>query len=135
MHRWWFCPRGVDALGAFAATLLLLSPAGAIAAPKRLDCNLTNFETKAGPKSDSGAEKRSITVVFDEEAKGLTVYQDGSARVLKNVTISQTSMNGYVDDISLGIEPSSWNIVFQTYEPDSTRVEFGTCSLSTKPPP
>ncbi|MGP0088830.1 MAG: hypothetical protein ACLPKB_02555 [Xanthobacteraceae bacterium] len=125
----------MDAFGALAGALLLLSPAGAIAAPKRLDCNLTDFETKAGPKSDSGTEKRSITVVFDEEAKGLTVYQYGSARVLNNVTISQTSMNGYVNDISLGIDPSSWNIVFQTYEPDTTRVEFGVCGLSAKPLP
>lgn len=135
MHYLWFYRRAVDALGAFVGAFLLLSPAGAIAAPKRLDCNLTNFETKAGPKSDSGTEKRSITVVVDEEAKGLTVYQDGNARALNNVTISQTSMNGYVADISLGIDPSTWNIVFQTYEPDTTRVEFGVCGPSAKPLP
>jgi len=115
--------------------LVPVSSAGAIAAPKRLDCSLTDIETKAGAKSDFEAENRSITVVVDAEAKALTVYQDGSARVLNNVTITQTSMNGYVGDISLGIASASWSIVFQTYAPDSMRTEFGACIPSAEPPP
>jgi hypothetical protein len=132
----------VEALSALAAALLLLSPAGAIAAPKRLDCNLTILETTAGPKSavgaksNVGAESRSITVMFDEEAKALTVYQDGTAQVLNNVTMSQVAMSGYVSgEMSLSIDPSSWSIAFQAYKPESTSTEFGACILSVKPPP
>lgn len=136
MHHWRFCARAVDVLGALAAALLLVSPFAALAAPKRLDCNLTSLETRVGPKTDVTAENRSITVVFDQDAKALTVYPDGSALALTNVTMSQIAMSGYVSGkVSLSIDPSSWSIAFQTYKPDSTSTEFGTCSLSAKPPP
>ena len=135
MKRRRFCSSGVNAGAALAAACLLLSPAGAIAVPKRLDCTLTELETKAGSKSDFAAESRSITVVFDEQAQVLSVYQDGGARVLNNVTISETSMNGYVGDISLGIATTSGNMVIQTYAPGSTRAEFGACSPSAEPLP
>jgi len=136
MHHWRSRPRAVDVVGTLAATLLLVSPLAARAAPKRLDCNLTSLETRAGPKTDVGAENRSITVVFDEEAKALTVYPDGSALALTNVTMSSIAMSGYVSGkVSLSIDPSSWNIAFQTYKPESTSTEFGTCSPSAKPPP
>ena len=80
-------------------------------------------------------EKRSISIVFDGKAKELTVYQDGSAQALNNVTATVTSINGYNDQISLGINSADWDIVFQTYEPDSTRAEFGVCSPNTQPLP
>jgi len=74
--------------------------------------------------------------VFDQDAKALTVYPDGGALALTNVTMSQIAMSGYVSGkVSLSIDPSSWNIAFQTYKPDSTSTEFGTCSPSAKPPP
>ncbi len=136
MHHWRFSARAVDVLGALAAALLLVSPFAALAAPKRLDCKLTSLETRAGPKTDVAAESRSITVVFDQDAKALTVYLDGSALALTNVTMSQIAMSGYVSGkVSLSIDPSSWSIAYQTYKPDSTSTEFGTCSLSAKPPP
>jgi len=136
MHHLRSCPTAVEALGALAAALLLLSTAGAIAAPQRLDCNLTSLETKTGSTTDVGAENRPITVVFDQETKALTVYPDGSAVVLTNVTMSQIAMSGYVGgQVSLSIDPSSWSIVFQTYKPASTITEFGACSLSVKPLP
>jgi hypothetical protein len=127
----------VGVLGALAAALLPLSPADAIAALQRRDCSLTVVETKAGSKQDVGAENRSIVVVFDDEAKAITVNQDGSSQVLNHVTMTQMTMNGYAADMSLGIDLSSWKIVFQTYQPDSSsmRVEYGVCSLSPKPPP
>ncbi len=124
---------GVGALTAAAA--LLLSSMAANAAPTRLDCTLTNVESKVGSKSDFEPEKRSISVVFDGKAKELTVYQDGSALALNNVTTTVTSINGYADQISLGINSADWNIVFQIYEFDSTRAEFGVCSPSTQPLP
>ncbi len=138
MHHWRFCPRAVEAPGALAAAVLLLMPAGAIAAPQRLDCTLTSLETRAGPTTDVRAESRLITVVFDQQAKTLTVYPDpnGSALVLTNVTMSQVAMSGYISgQVSLSIDPSSWGIAFQTYKPQSTTTEFGTCSPSAKPLP
>jgi len=128
MHHWQFSSRHVRALGVVA--LLMLPPAGAFAAPKRLNCSLTDLETKAGSNSDVAVENRSIVIVYDEQAMSLTVHQDGSARALNNVTISQTSINGYVGEISVGIDSASLTIVFQTYGPDSTRTEFGQCSPS-----
>jgi hypothetical protein len=132
-----FRPIAGCTLAALTAALLLASPAGAIAAPRRLDCSLTVLETKAGSKQDVGTENRSIVVMFDDEAKAITVNQDGSSQVLNHVTMTQMTMNGYAADMSLGIDLSSWKIVFQTYQPDSSsmRVEYGVCSLSPKPPP
>ena len=130
-----FSLNAIHAFCAFAAAFLMLPAASAIAAPKRLDCNLTNVETRVGQKSDSAIESRPIIIAFDKEAKTLSVYQDGSARALNNVTISEISMNGSVDEISLGIDPSSLNIVFQTYGINSVRAEFGACSQSLEPLP
>ncbi len=105
------------------------------AAPQALDCLLTDIETKSGgTKFDSqvAAEKRTIIVTFDEK-EGALSFRDGAAdKPLQNVTITQTSMNGTADDISLGIDRSSWRIVFQTYGQDSLRNEFGICSLRPK---
>ena len=128
-----FCPRAVCILGALSAVLLL--PAGAVAAPKRLDCSLTLLETRAGPKSDQSAESRSMMIVFDEEAQALTLYQGASVQALGRVTITQSSMSGAVGEITLGIDRSSWGIVFQTYGSDSMRAEFGECNLSAEPLP
>jgi hypothetical protein len=130
-----FYARISNGVGALTAAFFLLSSMGANAAPTRLDCTLTNIEIKVGSKSDFEPEKRSISVVFDGKAKELTVYQDGSAQALNNVTATVTSINGYNDQISLGINSADWDIVFQTYEPDSTRAEFGVCSPNTQPLP
>jgi hypothetical protein len=124
--------RGV---GGFTGVVLLLSAVGANAVPRRLDCTLTRIETKVDSKSDFESEKRPISVVFDEQTKALTVYQNGNALVLNNVTTTVNSMSGYVDQVSLGINSADWNIVFQTYSSDSTRSEFGACSLSRQPSP
>jgi hypothetical protein len=135
MHHRRFCSRAAGTSGALTA-IILLSPAGAIAAPQRLDCTLSSLETKTASATDVVAENRPTTVVFDQAAKALTAYPNGSALVLTNVTMSQIAMSGFVNgQVSLSIDPSSWSIVFQTYKPDSTSTEFGTCSLSAKPPP
>jgi hypothetical protein len=77
---------------------------------RRLDCTLTRIETKVDSKSDFESEKRPISVVFDEQTKALTVYQNGNALVLNNVTTTVNSMSGYVDQVSLGINSADWNI-------------------------
>jgi hypothetical protein len=134
MYYSWLFLKAARTLDAPVAVLLLL-PTGAVAAPERLDCHLTQLETLGGTKSDQSAENQSITIVFDEQTHALTVYKDASARTLKSVTITQSSMSGFLDDISLGVDRSSWGIVFQTYASDSPQVEFGDCKLSAEPPP
>jgi hypothetical protein len=126
---------GASALSALAMALVLLWSADANAAPRRLDCSMAKLETKSGSNFDIEAENRSISVVFDEDAKTLSVYQDGGKQPLAHVTITPIAMSGYVDDLSLGIDRSSWSVVLQTYKPGSKSTEFGSCSLSTKPLP
>lgn len=135
MNNCLLCPKAVGSLRALAVALLLLPSAIAAAAPRRLDCTLTQLETMVGSNFDAQAENRSIAIVVDEEPKTIMVYQDGSRQALDHVTITQIAMNGYIDEISLGIQISSGNIVLQSYGPNSTKTEFGTCSQSSKPAP
>jgi hypothetical protein len=126
-------PKGVAAASALATALLV--PAIGVAAPKRLDCNLTTHETRMGPNLAFERENRPIAVVFDDETKSLAVYQDGEKRGLSHVTITRIFMNGYVDEMSLGIDMGSWSIVLQAYKPEATIAEFGVCSQSAELPP
>ncbi len=118
-----------------AAAALALSGLGIgplLGAPKMLDCVLTDIETKGpGAKFDSqvGAEKRALTVAFDDGAKTLAVQQDNVMTPLDDVSISQTSMTGTAGNISVGVDRSSWHIVFQTYGEGSTHSEFGQCNF------
>jgi hypothetical protein len=128
-------PKAVPCLGTLAVALLLLPSGIAAAASERLDCNLTQIETKAGPNFDVETESRTIAVVVNDEARTIVVYQDGRGRALDHVTITPIAMNGYVDDMSLGIQTSSGNVVLQSYGPNSTKAEFGICSESSKPMP
>ncbi|MGO8954535.1 MAG: hypothetical protein ACLPWS_14365 [Rhodomicrobium sp.] len=114
------------------ALLAIMAPQAVFAGPQTLDCVLTDIEIKSpGAKFDSqvAAEKRSITVIFDDDAKSLILRGDGTGTPMWNVAISQTSMTGAANNISLGIDRSSWHIVFQTYGQGSTRNEFGVCSF------
>ncbi len=114
------------------AVLAILAPKAISAAPQTLDCILTDVEIKSsGAKFESqvGSEKRSIAVFFDDDAKTLAIKQDGIDTPLRNVAISQTSITGAGTKISLGVDRSSWRIVFQTYGQGSTRNEFGECSF------
>ncbi len=63
--------------------------------------------------------------MFDGAAKKL----EGVETPLQNVAISQASMTGAGNNISVGIDRSSWLIGFQTYGQESTHGEFGDCSL------
>ena len=71
-------------------------------------------------------------MTFDEQQGSLSLRQGTANKSLQDVTITPTSMNGAADDISLGIDRSSWRIVFQTYGPNSVRNEFGICNLRPK---
>ena len=133
MERRLSSPKALAAAIALAIALLL--PAVAVAAPKRLDCSLITHETRIGPNLAFERENRPVTVVFDAETELLAVYHDGSKRALSHVTITRISMNGYVDEMSLGIDMASWSIVLQAYKPEVTIAEFGVCSQSTEPLP
>ena len=116
-------------IGALAVSLLV-APTAALANAARLDCHLTDIESRKGAQFDRavGAENRSLTVAFDEQRGTLTLDRQGNPQALGDVTITQTSIAGAVDDISLGIDRASGSIVFQTYAPDSMRAEFGECA-------
>ena len=105
------------------------------ATPQELDCILTDVETKSEEtKFDSqvAVEKRAIVVTFDEQQGLLSLHEGKANKLLQDVTITPTSMNGAADGISLGIDRSSWRIVFQTYGPNSVRNEFGICNLRSR---
>ncbi|MGB9188176.1 MAG: hypothetical protein WCB34_09350 [Methylovirgula sp.] len=102
-------------------------PVGALATPTRLECTLTS----AG--ADGKQTTRKISIVFDAEAKTLDFYQGSQRQALAHVTISTISIDGYTDNMSIGIDRSSWAIVVQTYLPDHTLAEFGACKPATMP--
>ena len=131
-------PGRLIAVLALSALSFLISGTFGIAkaTPQELDCILTDVETKSEEtKFDSqvAVEKRAIVVTFDEQQGSLSLRQGTANKSLQDVTITPTSMNGAADDISLGIDRSSWRIVFQTYGPNSVRNEFGICNLRPRP--
>ncbi|HUI22388.1 MAG TPA: hypothetical protein VLZ74_15250 [Methylocella sp.] len=99
----------------------LFFPVAAFAKPTRLECTLTS----AG--ADGKEMSRKISVVFDAGANTLDFYQGSQHSELAKVTISTISIDGYTDDMSIGIDRSSWSIVVQTYSQDHVLAEFGIC--------
>jgi len=121
---------------AFAALLATLLPnVTATATPRLLDCSLNEIDTTAGQNFNVETENRSISVAADDEARTITVFQDGKAWPLSHVTITQIVMNGYTDDISVGVQISSGSIVLQSYALNFTKAEFGICRQSEKQAP
>ncbi len=94
-------------IGGALATVLAWT-AAATAAPQRLDCVLTDKE--ASPASES----RPVVIVFDEDAKTVTAEAGGQSYSLEKVSISNVSINGAADSISLGIDRSSFGIASTT---------------------
>jgi hypothetical protein len=111
-----------------ALAMVLVWTAAAAAAPQRLDCVLTDKE--ANPAS----ENRPVVVVFDEDAKTVTAEEDGQTYNLKKVSISNVSINGAADNISLGIDRSSFGIVWQQYGADKVSTEYGHCHTAQSSP-
>lgn len=109
---------------AFAA---LVSASAALAAPQQLNCVLTDTEAK--PQS----ENRPIVVVFDPEAKTVTAKEGARSYGFTRVSISNVSINGHADDVSLGIDRSSLGIVWQKYGADKVHAEFGRCGSTQAP--
>ena len=125
--------RTLTLLTVLTGLLAVVLPGIAAAAPQILGCVLTDIEIKsAGAKFDSqvGAEKRAIAIIFDDDAKTLVLKQGETETQLHHIAMSQTSMTGAAETMSVGIDRSSWRIAFQTYAQESVRNEFGFCSFS-----
>ena len=110
-----------------ALATVMVWNAAASAAPQQLDCVLTDTEGKPG------SENRPIVVVFDEDAKTLTAKEGGNSYSFSKVSISNVSINGAVDSVSLGIDRSSFGIVWQQYGADKVSTEYGRCHPARSP--
>ncbi len=91
-----------------ALAMVLVGSAAASAMAQRLDCVLTDKE--ASPAS----ENRPVVIVFDEDAKTVTAEEGGQTYSLEKVSISNVSIDGAADSISLGIDRSSFGIASTT---------------------
>jgi hypothetical protein len=101
----------------------------AFATPARLECTMTS----AG--ADGKDTTHTIFIVFDAELNTLVLYQGTQRREFADVTISTVSINGAIDDVSIGIDRSSSSIVVQTYSQDHVSGEFGVCRPAAMPKP
>ena len=99
----------------------------ACAVPQRLDCILADTE------GHSQSEKRPIVVVFDEDKSTLTADEGSRIYSFIKVSISNVSINGQADNVSLGIDRSSLGIVWQQYGADKVRTEYGRCHPVSSP--
>jgi len=72
--------------------------------------------------------------VFDEDARTVTAEEGGQTYNLKKVSISNVSINGAADNISLGIDRSSFGIVWQQYRADKVSTEYGHCHTARSSP-
>lgn len=110
-----------------ASTSSAFFTVGALAKATGLECALTSA------RADNKETTRTISIAFDAEANTLVSYQGAQHRDLANVTISTVSINGNTDDMSIGIDRSSWSIVVQTYSQDHVVAEFGVCKPANAP--
>ena len=113
--------RSPTAIIVSALTIAFAWSVGASAMPQQLDCVLTDTEAKPG------SESRPIVIVFDEDAKTLTAKEGDHSYSFSKISISQVSINGLDDNVSLGIDRSALGIVWQQYETDQVRTEYGKC--------
>ena len=116
------------ALTVFTALCLEATSAlDVVAAPQQLDCVLSDTETS--PQS----EKRPVIVVFDQEAKTLAADEGGQQHRFEKVSISNVSITGHANGVTIGIDRSSLGIVWQRYETDLVHTEFGHCRPAEAP--
>ena len=113
--------RSPTAIIVSALTIAFAWSVGASATPQQLDWVLTDTEAKPG------SESRPIVIVFDEDAKTLTAKEGDHSYSFSKISISQVSINGLDDNVSLGIDRSALGIVWQQYETDQVRTEYGKC--------
>jgi hypothetical protein len=98
------------------------------------DCTtLRVFEINAPPRRPI-SPLVTPSMISRGRPKGTPEAIEGSQRRdLGKVTISTITIDGYTDDLSIGIDRSSWSIVVQTYVQDHVRAEFGVCKPAAAP--
>ena len=97
------------------------------AARHQLNCVLADTESKSQP------ENRPVVVVFDESTGSLTAEEGNHIYHFGKVSISSATINGQAEGISLGVDRSSLGIVWQQYDEDKVRTEYGLCHLVQPP--
>lgn len=100
----------------------------------RLDCTMTQIETRTASTFGVESENRAISIMVNEEKNMIMVYENNNVWTLKDVQISQIAMNGNAKGMSLGIQRFPLDIALQFYDKNATRTEFGSCSEVTNPP-
>jgi len=101
--------------------------ASSTAASQQFDCVLTETEVKIG------AENRRVSIIFDEEKRVLMAKQDDRDYIFASASISNVSISGLADNISVGIDRSSLGIVWQEYAADKVHTEYGRCRPAAPP--
>ena len=71
--------------------------------------------------------------MFDEDVRTVTAEAGGQTDSLEKVSISNISINGAADNVSLGIDRSSFGIVWQQYGADKVSTEYGQCHPTRSP--
>ncbi len=108
---------------------IVASVPSASAATQQLDCVLTDTGTQPG------SENRAVAVVFDDAAKTLSAQSGGQNFSFTSVSISNVTINGATDTISIGIDRSSLGVVWQKYNSTNVVTEYGKCRRSGHPAP
>jgi hypothetical protein len=122
--------RKVRLSAAIVVTALLVASAWTsetFATLQQLNCVLTDIGTQ--PES----EKRAVIIVFDEGVKTLKAEASGQGYSFSNISISNVSINGEADSVSVGIDRSSLGIVWQQYGADKVVTEYGQCRRNDHP--
>ena len=110
-----------------AAAAVLIWTANAAAAPQQLDCALNSTRAAAA------AQTSTIVVRFDQDAKTLQAQTASQIYSFGNVSISTVAISGSVGTVSLGIDRSSFGLVWQQYAPDKAMIMFGQCRTNPGP--
>lgn len=100
----------------------LMAFTAASAAPQQLDCSLTDTGNV-----QTSTQSQLIIVMFDEDAKNIKAQEGGRNYIFSDVSISNVSMSGKADQVSLGIDRSTLSIVWQQYETDKVVTVYGQC--------
>jgi len=123
MHR--FCALVAMLMAGLVGIAAAAGPASA--KPQSLDCLLTDTGTRPG------SENRAITIAFDDDAKSLSAQDGGQNYTFGSVSITNVVINGGNDSVSVGIDRSSFGIVWQKYDSTGVAIEYGKCRPSAHP--
>lgn len=104
-----------------SALISLVTSTEAIAAAQHFECVLTDTADQLA------SENHEVVVVLDESARSLKAQDGSHSYSLADVSISNISISGDVDNLSIGIDRSSLGIVWQQYQANKVVTEFGHC--------